>query len=188
MFIGLALIAPKIVPLAFGARWLSAVPLVQLQCGLGLTTCIGTLQFGVITSQGKANWWFYYQLLQTIMTALVIIIFARFGLAVMVLAIVLKTYAFWFIPIKNSLDLLSMRAKDYLLNFRTPATGSLLMGLSVSAANFLLKSFPNSETVLLDILIGMLTYCLTVIVLDASRIQALVTMITPKFNKFIKTA
>jgi O-antigen/teichoic acid export membrane protein len=187
MFTGLALVSPKIVPLAFGARWLPVVPLVQLQCSLGLLTCIGTLQFGVITSQGKANWWFYYQLLQTVMTAFIIIIFARFGLVVMLSVIVIKGYVLWFIPVRNSLKLLSMKAMDYLLNFRTPVTGTLLMGLAVLAINSTLKAFTNMEMVLLDVLIGILVYGLTVVAVDASRIQALVALVVPKFKKSMKT-
>ena len=187
MFIGLALVAPRIVPLAFGTRWLSVVPLVQLQCSWGLLTCIGTLQFGVITSQGKASWWFYYQLMQTIMTAAMIVIFARFGLVVMLSAIVIKGYILWFIPVKHSLNLLSMKGKDYLLNFRTPTTGTLCMALAVLAINLTLRDFTNTEVVVADVVLGILVYGLTVVAVDASRIQALVELIVPKFRKSTKT-
>ena len=189
MFIGLAVVAPRIVPIAFGERWLSAVPLVQLQCFVGLSTCIGTIQFGLITSQGKASWWFYYQLLQTITTALVIIIFARFGLLVMLWAIVIKGYVFWFIPGRSSLKLLSMSFKDYILNFRTPATAAVFMGFAILIINsVVLSSLTNIEVVLLNIVVGALIYGLIVFAMDARRIREFIALVAPKFKKPLKLA
>lgn len=188
MFIGLALTMPKLVLVAFGPRWVPAVPLIQLLCLNGLTGCIGTLQSGLITSQGKANWWFYYQLLQTIGTALAIIVFARFGLVPMVLAIVIKVYVFWVIPARNSMTLLSMPAREYVSNFRTPAIGTLIMGLAVLAAGAALPDLKNFEILPLEIGLGILVYALTVLAVDAGRIQTIVHLVAPKFKKSVTTA
>jgi O-antigen/teichoic acid export membrane protein len=188
MFVGLALVAPHIVPLAFGARWLPDVPLIQLQCALGLLACIGTLQAGLITSQGKANWWFYYQFLVTVSTALTILLFARFGLSIMLFALVMKTYVMWMIPVRNSLTLLSMPAKQYLLNFRTPAFATIAMAMVIEALNSAIRGQSNLQALLLDIVSGFVVYVVIVFIIDSDRINAFIALINPRLKKPVKVA
>jgi hypothetical protein len=79
-----------------------------------------------------------------------------------------------------------MGLKDYALNFRTPITGCVCMGLALSGVNLMLKNFTNLEFVALDIIIGILVYSATVIVVDANRIQSFVALVAPKFRKSVK--
>jgi O-antigen/teichoic acid export membrane protein len=188
MFVGLALVAPRIVPLAFGARWLPDVPLIQLQCSLGLLACIGTLQAGLITSQGKANWWFFYQLLATVTTALAIVIFARFGLVEMLAAIALKTFVTWLVPVRNSMSLLSMTAKEYFWNIRTPIIGSIIMAAAILAANVLLKGLSDVIVLAANISLGALVYGLIIFTIDGGRIWSFLTLIAPGLGKVVKPA
>jgi O-antigen/teichoic acid export membrane protein len=185
MFAGLALCAPKIVPVAFGLHWLPAVPLVQLQCSLGLLVCIGTLQSGLITSQGKANWWFYYQLAQTAGQVLAIVVFARFGVVIMLTAIVIKNYLLWFIPGRNSVRMMSMSLKEYAQNFRTPVIGTLCMSFAIFMTNTVLRDFSNIKTLIIDLALGILVYGASVFAIDANRIKLFLALFFLKFQTVI---
>jgi teichuronic acid exporter len=177
IFLGLASISDRLVPIIFGERWVSAVVLVKIQCALGLIACIGGLQAGLITSQGRANWWFYYQLLATIATIAIIIIFARYGLAIMMVAIAVKTYGFWFIPVRNCCTLLSMSIKEYLLNFRGPALGAASMGFLIYADRRLFIGVGNISGVLIDIVSGVIGYAAVICLFERKRIAALLHLI-----------
>jgi O-antigen/teichoic acid export membrane protein len=186
MFTGLALVAPHIVPLAFGPRWLPDVPLIQLQCAFGLSTCIGTLQAGLITSQGKANWWFYYQLAVTLTTALTIILFARYGLTVMLFAMWMKTYVMWAIPIRITLRLLSMPIKKYVMNFRTPAVATAAMAIAIQTVNIFIHGQSDPKALIFDTVSGVAVYSIVAFIIDSDRINAFILMISPRFRKVVK--
>ncbi|MEQ1766180.1 MAG: lipopolysaccharide biosynthesis protein, partial [Methylotenera sp.] len=63
-FVGLAAIVGDAIPLVFGNHWVEAITPTRWFCLIGLMTCIGVIQSSLIKSQGKSNWWFYYQLLK----------------------------------------------------------------------------------------------------------------------------
>src|SRR5262249_8710096 len=75
LFIGLAAVAGEMVPLAFGAHWVDAIPAVQGFCLLGLITSIGVLQASLIKGLGYAGLWFYYMLAKQLMTAFYVVLF-----------------------------------------------------------------------------------------------------------------
>jgi O-antigen/teichoic acid export membrane protein len=186
MFVGLALVSSHIVPLLIGPRWLPDVPLIQLQSAYGVAVCIGTLQAGLITSQGKANWWFYYQLLMTTTTAATIILFAHFGLTIMLLAMVMKAYAIWVVPVRNTLTLLSMPAKQYLLNFKTPFLATSVMAIAIQSINLVFRGQSNLEALILDIVVGIAVYLAIVYSIDRMRINSFIGLLRPASRKFEK--
>jgi uncharacterized RDD family membrane protein YckC len=62
------------------------------------------------------------------------------------------------------------------------------MGLALSVANYCVAHFTNTEAVLLEIPLGILVYGLTVVAMDAGRVQVLLALVAPRFKKSIKTA
>lgn len=56
LFLGLAALAPVLVPTVFGAEWVDAVPVVSLLMLLGIRASMSTVQAAVIRGMGKAHW------------------------------------------------------------------------------------------------------------------------------------
>jgi teichuronic acid exporter len=182
VFIGLMFTADRLVPLVFGQRWDTAIILVKIQCALGLVSCIGFLQAGLITSQGKANWWFYYQLLATATTILVVITFARFGLVTMMTAMVIKTYCIWLIPVESSVRLLSMSKKDYFSNFKAPLLGTILMGLAIHMERKIFCTAGNLSGLIADAACGAAVYVAVILSVEWRRLNGLLSVIAPKLG------
>src|SRR5690606_23872996 len=88
VFSGLALVAGDLVPMAFGASWIPAIPVVQAFCVLGLLTAVGILQSSLIRSQGQADLWFYYILGKQAVTVLYIFLFAGWGVMALTISLV----------------------------------------------------------------------------------------------------
>src|SRR5690606_6848680 len=131
--VGLAAVAADLVPFAFGAHWEEAVPALQGFCAMGILSCIGVLQSSLITSQGKVAWWMYYQAAQQALSALVIFLFYRYGITVVVFAVVAKTLLTWPVSVALTLRILRIDVWAYARQFAAPAASCLVMLLGVLA-------------------------------------------------------
>ncbi len=180
IFIGLAITSDRIVPLIFGAHWLSAVVFVQIQCALGLLICIGALQGGVINSLGKANWWFYWQFLANFTTICVIAYFARFGVKTMMIALVIRAYLFWFIPVTMTLKLMSMKASQYFWNFRSPVVGTIFMIAAIMLERHIFSGIGKAPGLAVDITLGGIAYMAGILLSDRQRVLTTLSLFAPK--------
>tara|TARA_R110002020_G_scaffold41535_1_gene122430 strand:+ start:459 stop:1934 length:1476 start_codon:yes stop_codon:yes gene_type:complete len=127
VFSGLALVAPDLIPFAFGPAWIEAVPVVQAFCMLGLLTAIGILQSSLIRSQGKANLWFYYILGKQVATVLYIFLFAGWGVVALTQSLVVLNLMLWLPTLYMVVRLLDMSIWTYLRSFALPVVATLIM-------------------------------------------------------------
>ncbi|EMN5859950.1 oligosaccharide flippase family protein [Pluralibacter gergoviae] len=149
-FCGLILIVPYLIPLAFGQQWSAAVPVVQLCCCIGLISCIGALQMSLIKGLGHTGWILKYQIIQQLLTAIVVIIFAKSGATILMLAITIKTICVWPLSVGYVLKLLDVGVFKYLSNFMKPMFAVILM---VCLGYFLEVSLINNSKLLVMFII-----------------------------------
>lgn len=127
VFSGLALVAGDLIPFAFGASWLSAVPVVQAFCVLGLLTAVGILQSSLIRSQGQANLWFYYILGKQAVTVLYVVLFSGWGVVPLVTSLVILNILLWLPTLHMVVRLLGISLWAYLGSFALPVAATLVM-------------------------------------------------------------
>lgn len=120
VFAGLALVAPDLIPFAFGDHWIEAVPVVQAFCVLGVLTAVGILQSSLIRSQGQADLWFYYVLGKQAVTVLYIFLFAGWGLVPLTISLVILNILMWLPTIHMVTRLLDISIPAYLASFTLP--------------------------------------------------------------------
>jgi teichuronic acid exporter len=128
VFAGLALIAGDLIPFAFGEAWVSAVPVVQAFCVLGLLTAVGTLQSSLIRSQGQADLWFYYILGKQAVTVLYIFLFSGWGVVALTTSLVILNILIWLPTLHMVVRLLGISVWAYLGSFALPVAATLVMG------------------------------------------------------------
>ncbi|WP_166799481.1 lipopolysaccharide biosynthesis protein [Paraburkholderia dipogonis] len=160
VFVGLALVADRAVPLIFGPQWASALWPIRILCVLGIITCIGTLQAGLINSLGKAKWWFYYQLFTGVINVPIIVICAPRGTSLLLVAIVAKTYLLWPTPVLMTLRLLELSARQYLGQFLAPLVAAGCMAGGILGSRMLLPHLSEPMALVCDIVIGIPIYVL----------------------------
>ena len=131
LFTGLAATAPALVPALFGAKWQGAALPLSLLCALGIIACIGTIQAALITSFGKASWWFGYQLFAGVTNLAVYLVAAPYGLRTMITVFVIKTYLFWPVPVAMGMRLLEMDLADYMRPYLPPLIASAALYAAV---------------------------------------------------------
>ncbi|MHA6692681.1 lipopolysaccharide biosynthesis protein [Devosia sp. A449] len=127
VFSGLALVAGDLVPMAFGASWVPAVPVVQAFCVLGLLTAIGILQSSLIRSQGQADLWFYYILGKQGVTVLYIFLFSSWGVMALTTSLVILNIILWMPTLHMVVRLLGISLWAYLGSFALPVVATLAM-------------------------------------------------------------
>ena len=62
VLLGVAAVAPTLVPLLLGEQWIESVPLVQVLAFYALLRCPAIATNSLLTARGKANWGFYWNL------------------------------------------------------------------------------------------------------------------------------
>ncbi|UFN49728.1 lipopolysaccharide biosynthesis protein [Roseomonas sp. OT10] len=177
LFVGLALVADRAVPLLFGAQWVEAVWPIRILCGLGIITCIGMLQAGLINSLGRANWWFWYQLFSGVTNFAIVFAFASQGTTVMLAVMVAKTYLFWPVPVGMTLRLLAMRPGTYATQFAAPLAASALMAAAVLAGRAALPELDALAGLAVDVALGALVYGAALALLARRRLRDLVQVL-----------
>ncbi|MCK6370851.1 MAG: lipopolysaccharide biosynthesis protein [Gammaproteobacteria bacterium] len=64
MYVGLALVAPDLVPLVLTAKWAAAVPILQILCAYGIVSSLAVLQAPVLMARYRPDLMFRYSLAQ----------------------------------------------------------------------------------------------------------------------------
>ena len=174
VFAGLALVAPDLIPFAFGEAWVTAVPVVQAFCVLGLLTAVGILQSSLIRSQGQADLWFYYIVGKQAVTVLYIFLFAGWGVVPLTVSLVILNCVLWLPTLRMVVQLLAVSIWGYLASFALPVAATLVM----LACGWLVQTELAETNVMvrLGTTIGAaaLSYGAVILVLGRGRIQTLV--------------
>lgn len=172
IFVGLALIADQMIPLIFGAKWQDATPALQAFCAIGLLSCIGILQASLIRAKGRADWWMWYQTVQQILTALIILGLYRYGVSAVVIGIAVKTWLVWpfvAVMVGRTLELPFLR---YFAQFVPP----FLACVAMAGAVFLVKAWAGTDgpsSLAWQIVLGALAYAVTLFLVAGRKLQGL---------------
>ncbi|NML32436.1 lipopolysaccharide biosynthesis protein [Paraburkholderia antibiotica] len=173
VFIGLASVADRAIPLIFGPQWAGALWPIRILCVLGIITCIGTLQAGLINSLGKAKWWFYYQLFTGLVNIPIFFLLAPRGISLMLIVLVAKTYLFWPAPVVMTLRLLRLSASRYLGQFLAPLLASCAMAGVILGSRALLPPMSPGLELIADLTIGAASYGLVLVAIAKKRLSSL---------------
>lgn len=177
MFIGLAVICDRLVPMLFGAKWMDATLLIRIFCVHGLISCIGLLQAGLIRSQGRARWWFYYSLVNGISSIIIIATCAQFGAATMLAVNVIKSYLLWPTSVIVTLKILEWNGASYLRGFVGPALATAGMAACIETVRILHPFDKPGLALTSDIVVGALSYTILLCLFSRSRVIQIVQLL-----------
>jgi teichuronic acid exporter len=177
VFAGLGLVADRAVPLFFGDQWNDALWLIRIFCVHGIISCIGLLQSGLIRSQGHARWWFYYSLLNGVLSIVIVFVFARYGATTMLAINVAKSYLFWPLSVAMTLRLLAIGPRDYGRQFAAPALAAMIMIGAVLLLRSLLPAMSPLAGLVIDIAAGGLSYAVAILLLAPKQVGVMRTLV-----------
>lgn len=170
LFMGLGAVSDTLVPLLFGARWNGAILLLKIFCIHGLISCIGLLQAGLIRSQGKARWWFFYSLANGLSSVLIIAVCARFGAVTMLAVNVIKSFMLWPFSVGVTVQVLKWNTASYLRNFIGPVIASVGMLICIAVAREYGLGYRPISVLLIDVVVGAASYTLILFIVSRERV------------------
>ncbi|MFN3276389.1 MAG: lipopolysaccharide biosynthesis protein [Paracoccus sp. (in: a-proteobacteria)] len=172
IFVGTALVADQLIPLVFGAQWLDATRALQAFCAIGLLSCIGILQAALIRAKGRADWWMWYQVVQQVLTVLVVVMLYPYGITAVVVGIAVKTWLVWPFVATAAGRMIDLSFGRYLAQFASPLLGCLVMvGVVLGLGSWMEDG--AIRTLIVQIAAGVVTYAVTLGLTARHRLQGL---------------
>ncbi len=171
IFAGLLAIAPTAVPWAFGAQWQEAVFTVQCFCVLGMMAGLGQMQAALIRNLGRSDWWFWYQAVVQLSTVPIVLVFYRFGLDAVMLAMVVRTVILWPNSVLMAQRMLKMPLWHYIRNLQGPLVGSMVMICWVVVLPRIWPTQSVGLTVLAQAASGAAVYALVLLATSFRRVK-----------------
>ena len=134
VMLGLLAVAPIMVPLVLGAQWQPIVPLVRILAVYGLMRSVGGAGGVLIVALGKPNWGLYWNLVLTVLRAMVIpvVLLTSESLIFLVVILTLLSVIFTLIQYYVMLGkLIQASLGPYLRIMLAPLSLSTIMALAV---------------------------------------------------------
>jgi teichuronic acid exporter len=180
IFVGLAVVAPDLVPLAFGAKWVPAIIPLQGLCILGLITSIGIIQSSLITSQGRADWWFYYLFAKQVLLLATIGLTYRFGVAGVVWGMVVASLLIWPVTTVKTAQISGISYLNYVRSFASPGIGALVMCGGVLTARHEMSALSPPFRLVCTVILGVALYCPILLITSAKPLRIVRNRILPR--------
>ena len=159
VFIGLAVLAPEIVPAVFGEKWAPSIPVMQVLALIGVLQSVLFFNGSVIKASGKPSWQFGIMLLNTVCSVIAFLLVVRLGIVAVAAAFVTVGYLLAPVSYIAVRRLIQIDFRTYLWQFVPSLTASLLMVAVVAGLKFLLKD--QSLNMYLELFIYLLAGALT---------------------------
>jgi O-antigen/teichoic acid export membrane protein len=169
IIVGFGLLASELIPLIYGAKWSSSVPVAQVLTFLFMPYALNFFADPALTALGRANVIFRLTVVQLVATLIFCILAAPYGLTAVAIAYVVRSYLtlalqLWLFERATAISALSI------LRAVTPqAIGVAMMSGAVLLLASMKEAFPNPWLyVACAVLVGAAVY-LPVMVLTAGR-------------------
>ena len=169
-FMGLAAVANDAIPLIFGSHWVSAVWPVRFFCVIGLMSGIGVIQASLITSQGKSDWWFCYQLFRNVVTIATIFLLYKRGVAMIAFALMVQVLILWPVTLWMVSRLIALSVLNYLRHFLRPGLAYLGLLAAVLASSAMLRDWSPVWRLVAEIAVGAIIYSGLIVALCRNQV------------------
>jgi PST family polysaccharide transporter len=130
-FIAMVALAPDLVPVVFGTKWMGSVPIMQILAFLGVVQFLTYLNGTMLKALGKPSWQVIIVVVTTVLKVLAFLIAVRFGIIAVAVAslcvgcIVAPAY-YWTVH-----RLIPIHLVAYLNHIKGPLLASLLAGATM---------------------------------------------------------
>jgi PST family polysaccharide transporter len=173
-FAGMAVLAGRIVPLAFGPQWRPAVPVMQVLAIVGILQSVTYFDRSALIAAGATRREFVLTLVATIGNVVAFAIAVRFGIVAVAVSFLIRNYTFWPIRIRALVDVVGLSASTYLRQYVAPVLASLAMVGVVAWAESRVGA--NWLDLLALVALGVAVYAAAAAVFSRSLVRELAAM------------
>lgn len=182
IFIGLSALAPELIRLLLGPKWLPSIPVIQVLAFIGLLHSVYYFNATVIMAMGKPSWKLLINFINSIANLISFSIAVQFGIIAVAAAFVIRGYLLSPLELLLLKKLIRINVFTYLSNYIAPLTGSLAMVATMFALKYFLGNFVNLYILLAAcIVISTLIYALTIFLVAPKVFQQVLELVESIF-------
>ena len=187
IFIGLAVLAPEIVPAVFGEKWLPSIPVMQVLSLIGILQSVLFFNGSVIKASGKPSWQLGIMFLNAICSVIGFLLAVKWGIVAVAASFVIVGYLLAPISYIAVRRLIQIDFRTYLWQFIPSLSASLMMVVIIMGLKYIFRdqSLNMYVELALYVLCGSLAYLL-VIGLTARQLYhellGIVSLVLPKLK------
>lgn len=159
---GLVVVAPDLVPLAFGEQWMASVPIMQLLAVFGVCQAIYAINAPILVARGRADWMVQISVVSALVTLVGIALVYRFGLVAVAGVIAVRGLVVLPVFLLGSAHLLERGLLSMLAPYRTSALASAVMVAACLGVGFLLPDAAPALRLPASVAVGGVVYVVTV--------------------------
>ena len=183
LLVGLMILAPELVAVLMGVKWLPMVLPLQILCPVGILKSVGTTRGAVLTACGRADIEFRWNLAYLLPLVAVIYFGAQFGLVGVAIGFT-TLYVITF-PIIQAITnaQIKLSAGEYILALLPAAVASSAMAVCVLAIRWLVHDIfglGNEAVLISGILIGIASYFMVLFKLRKETVKELLVLLSRK--------
>jgi PST family polysaccharide transporter len=171
--VGLAVVAPVLVPAFLGPQWTSAIPITQIFAAIVLYRAIGAIQSVVLRSVGQSGWIFALRVVQSAAYAGAVILAVPHGIYWTAAAIIAVDYLFLPVMLARMHRIMGIRLAEFGVLLGRPLLAALAMGAALLGVNALLCDAPGRiVSLVIDIALGPPLYLGASLLLNGTATRA----------------
>jgi len=165
---GLAVVAPKFIPIVIGEKWMPMVLPLQILCIAGAVKSVGTHVGSILLSKGRADIQFKWNIFTTIVIPLAILIGVRYGIMGVATAITIMSLLLFLIIQKITNRLIDLSFYEFFRALYPAAVCSVILIASVLAFQRLSLLISLQDVIFLvgSIVMGAIFYLFAIRVVD----------------------
>jgi PST family polysaccharide transporter len=186
VFLGLATLAPEVVPAVFGEKWAPSIPVMQVLSMIGILQSVLFFNGSVIKASGKPSWQLGIMVLNAVCSVIGFLLAVRWGIVAVAVSFVIVGYVLAPVSYIAVRKLIRIDFRTYLWQFVPSLFASLVMVATIEGLKYILKG--QSLNVYLELsiylLAGVLTYGLVIGLTARQVYQETLDIVSTVFPKW----
>jgi PST family polysaccharide transporter len=173
IFFGLAALAPELIRVLFGAKWLPSIPVIQILSFIGVLHSVSYFNGTVIMAMGKPSWKVMVNFIYSIANLVAFIAVVRWGIVAVAAAYVIRGYVL-LPPIEMALvsRLIHTNLSTYVRRLIAPLTASLAMVIAIWMVKHFITGFVSLYVLLsVSVVIGAFVYIVTILMVAPKLVR-----------------
>jgi PST family polysaccharide transporter len=172
--VGLAVVAPDLIPVLYGEQWVPSVPVLQVLMGIGILHSVFLHNGAVLKATNHPHWALYLNVVHAALNVIALLIAVRWGIVAVAAAFVIRGYVMAPINLRVVQAALPFRLAKYLRALYGPLAASLAMALIIALLQPFLAELDPSGRVLISISTGAALYGLYVLLWERNELRFVV--------------
>jgi len=173
-FVGLAVLAPYVVPFLFGDGWSQAIPVLQIMCAAGIFFCFEKVQQAFCLAAGRAGQVTLVTWAEALLGVALIWLFSGYGILAVAIIFSVRYYLFWPVRFAIARALGGGSIFAFLQRLILPVFAACLMAVAIVLATRVVPF--GGISLVIGIGVGGLTFGLVATVLMRDRITAAIRL------------